>query len=36
LVIIDILNRIIENEEDYHKVLEILEKKNEKWLSKLK
>ena len=36
LVITDILNKIIENEEEYHKVLEILEKKNEKWLSKLK
>lgn len=35
LVIMDILNQIIETEEDQKKLIEMLDKKNKKWLSKL-
>ncbi len=35
LVIIDILNQIVENEEDQELILDFLEKKNNKWKSKL-
>jgi hypothetical protein len=31
----DILNQIIETEEDQKKLIEMLDKKNKKWLSKL-
>jgi hypothetical protein len=31
----DILNQIIETEEDQKKLIEMLDKKNRKWLSKL-
>ena len=35
LVIIDILNQIVENEEEQKIILDFLEKKNNKWKSKL-